>query len=319
MSSERTTVRVVAGVLRDAHGRVLLAQRGEGRHLAGLWEFPGGKVDAGETPQDALARELFEELGVRVLGARPLIAVEHDYPARRVRLEVYEVLEYEGEPFGREGQPLRWLSPEAMTAIPMPPADQPVVQSLRLPPLLAISPEPGEPALFLAELEATLASGIRFVQLRAKGLEERALRALARAALALCRRHGALLLLNGPPEWALELGLDGAHLDRRRLAAVSRRPLPAGAWLGASCHDRPSLEHAVRIGADFALLSPVRATASHSAASPLGWEGFAALREGVPLTVYALGGLSASDLEQARAFGAQGVAGISAFWKRGAS
>ncbi len=313
---ERAAIRVVAGVLRDAHGRILLAQRGEGRFLAGLWEFPGGKIEGAESPEAALARELFEELGVRMGDARPLITVEHEYPARRVRLEVYEVLEYEGEPSGREGQPLKWLHPEAMSSIPMPPADRPVVQALRLPPLLAISPEPGERTRFLAELEATLASGIRFVQLRAKRLGADALRALAREALALCRRHGALLLLNGPPEWALELGLDGAHLDRQRLAAVGRRPLPAGAWLGVSCHDRAALERAVAIGADFALLAPVRPTPSHPGASALGWEGFAAQREGVPLTVYALGGLAATDLDHARRFGAQGVAGISAFWKR---
>lgn len=316
MGDEAASIRVVAGVLRDAHGRVLLAQRGEGRHLAGLWEFPGGKMDPGETPEAALARELFEEIGIRIRAARPLIAVEHDYPGRRVRLEVYEVLDYEGDPFGREGQALRWLSPEAMSAIPMPPADRPVVQALRLPPLLAISPEPSDRARFLAELEATLSSGIRFVELRAKALAAPALRALAREALPLCRRHGALLLLNGPPEWALELGLDGAHLDRERLLATRRRPLPDGVWLGVSCHDRASLERAAEIEADFALLSPVKPTASHPGAKALGWEAFAAMREGVPLSVYALGGLDPTDLEQARRFGAQGVAGISAFWKR---
>ncbi|MDW8478974.1 MAG: Nudix family hydrolase [Xanthomonadales bacterium] len=293
---------------------MLLAQRGEGRHLAGLWEFPGGKIDPGESAEAALRRELREELGVEALGVRPLIAVVHEYPARSVRLEVFEVLEYRGEPVGREGQALRWLAPEALDTIPMPPADRPVVRALRLPPLLAITPDAGEPARFLAGLEATLARGIRMVQLRVGDRPGERLRALALEALALCRRAGAALLLNGPPELALEWALDGAHLNRARLAATACRPVPADMWLGVSCHDRQSLERAVAIGADFALLAPVLRTPSHPEREGLGWEGFAALREGLPLPVYALGGLGPEHFETARRHGAQGVAGIRAFW-----
>lgn len=315
MSSTEAALRVVAGVLRDREGRVLLAERRAGRPFGGLWEFPGGKVNPGESGQAALERELFEELGVKVRSARPLIAVDHRYPTFRVRLEVFEV-EYEGEPFGREGQRLQWCFPDAMRVLPMPPADRPIVQSLRLPPRLAITPEPSERPAFLAELEATLASGIGFIELRARRLGAGELRRLAREALAVCHRYGALLVLNGPPEWVLELGLDGVHLSGKRLAATKRRPVPADVFVGASCHDRRALEHAASIGVDYALLSPVQPTASHPEAVALGWEGFAVLRDGVPLPVYALGGLAPQDLEQARRYGAQGVAGISAFWQR---
>lgn len=308
------SIHVVAAVLRDRQGRVLLAQRGEGRHLAGMWEFPGGKVDPGETPERALARELEEELGIRAGVSRPLIAVEHSYPARRVLLDVRELLDWHGEPWGREGQPLRWVRPEAMSALPMPEADAPVVAVLRLPSTIAISPEPTDADAFLAGLEATVGSGVGLIQLRAKALDAAGLERLAARALSLCRRHGARLVLNGAPEVALDLGLDGVHLSAERLSTISVRPLPRELWVGASCHDRESLQRAARLGLDYATLSPVAATRSHPAARPLGWPRFAAMRQGIPLPVYALGGMRPADLETARRYGAQGVAGIGSFW-----
>jgi 8-oxo-dGTP diphosphatase len=311
-------IHVVAAVLRDKRGRVLLAQRGEGRHLAGLWEFPGGKVDPGETPAAALIRELREELGIELRRSRPLMAVQHRYPSRRVLLDVHEVIEFDGEACGLEGQALRWIRPEDMAALPMPEADRPVVTALRLPAFLVVSPEPFDPDAFLAELDRTLGFGARLLQLRAKSLQGDALSELATRALALCRRRGAALVLNGPPHLALDLGLDGVHLDARRLAALTSRPLPAELWVGASCHDRAGLERAAALGLDYATLSPLRPTASHPDAKALGWMRFAAMREGVPMPVYALGGMRPHDLDEARRHGAQGVAGISAFWDSGA-
>ncbi len=305
---------VVAGILRDAHGRVLLAQRGEGRHLAGMWEFPGGKVDSGETPLQALVRELGEELGVVVSASRPLIVVEHQYPSRRILLDVHEVLAHTGEPRGMEGQALRWLRPDDMVELPMPDADRPVVKALRLPTELVVTPEPGDVETFLSELERTLERGARMLQLRTKTLEGRALSDLATRALARCRAHAATLLLNGTPQLALDLGLDGVHLDARRLADLSRRPLPSELWVGASCHDRRSVERAAGLGLDYATLSPVACTLSHPGSQPLGWSRFAELRAGIALPVFALGGLRPDDLDQARSHGAQGVAGIRQFW-----
>lgn len=296
------------------HGRVLLAQRGEARHLAGMWEFPGGKVDAGETPSQALTRELFEELGVRVSASRPLIAVEHRYPSRRILLDVHEVLSHSGEPRGMEGQALRWMRPEDMPGLAMPAADRPVVTALRLPSELVVTPEPVDPENFMVELEHTLERGARLLQLRTRKLEGSALSDLAARALARCRVHAATLLLNGPPQLALDLGLDGVHLDSRRLADLSRRPLPSELWVGASCHDRHSLERAVALGLDYATLSPVAHTQSHPETQALGWTRFSELRAGIALPVFALGGMAPEHLDLARRHGAQGVAGIRRFW-----
>ena len=118
---------VVVGVLVDGNQRVLIAQRPAGKHLAGAWEFPGGKSRDGESPFDALRRELNEELGIDVISAEPLTALEHEYPDRRVRLDVWWVLEFEGAPAACEQQALRWVSPDELTMAAMLPADGPIV------------------------------------------------------------------------------------------------------------------------------------------------------------------------------------------------
>ncbi len=124
-------VHVVAGVLVNERREVLVARRPPGGHLAGLWEFPGGKLESGEAPRAGLERELWEELGIRVLAARPFIQVEHDYPDRSVLLDVWRVRRWRGAPRGREGQPLAWVSPAALEEMSFPPADDPVIAALR--------------------------------------------------------------------------------------------------------------------------------------------------------------------------------------------
>lgn len=308
-------VHVVAAVLRDARGRILLARRTAGRDLAGAWEFPGGKVEPGESALEALDRELHEELGIRVLAAEPLIAVPQAYPAKRIVLDVYTVTAFEGTPRGRERQALAWSPVEKLSSYPMPPADRPVVAALTAPARYLISPDVPERAPFLARLDRALAAGVRRVQLRARGLDPAALALLARDAGLRCRVQGAELLVNGEPALAADLGL-GLHLRSSQLMALRQRPLPEGQTVAASCHDAEQLAQAERLGLDFVVLGPVRATESHPEANPLGWGGFSALREGVSLPIYALGGMKPADLAVARRHGAQGVAGIRSLWPR---
>ncbi|HEX5756313.1 MAG TPA: Nudix family hydrolase [Arenimonas sp.] len=304
---------VVAGVLRDAGGRVLLTQRGPGSDLAGLWEFPGGKREPGESADAALRRELHEELGIEVGGLRPLIAVPQAYPDKRIRLDVYEILDYRGEPRGREAQALAWAAPGALTDFSMPPADVPVVAALCAPAHYAITPDlDADAATFIARCEAMLERGIRRLQLRVPTADAEARAWLARALLPRCRAVAADLLVNGDVALARALGI-GLHLRSAQLREFSQRPLPAGQLLAASCHDREELQRARALGVDFVVLGPVRPTASHPDAQALGWGGFAALREQCDLPIYALGGLGPDDLATARAHGAQGIAGIRAF------
>jgi 8-oxo-dGTP diphosphatase len=123
-------LQVVAGVLYDTAGRVLLAQRPAGKFMAGKWEFPGGKLQAGESERAALERELAEELGIEVLECVALMRLEHQYPDRRVSLSVWRVSQFSGSAEGREGQQLRWVAPAALFGEDLLPADWPIVEAL---------------------------------------------------------------------------------------------------------------------------------------------------------------------------------------------
>jgi 8-oxo-dGTP diphosphatase len=126
-------IHVVAGAVIDTAGRVLIAQRPPGKHLAGGWEFPGGKLEPGEARASGLARELQEELGIAIRNPRPLIRVRHTYPYGEVLIDMWVVKSYSGEPRGLDGQALKWLSQDELEEAELLPADGPIVRALRLP------------------------------------------------------------------------------------------------------------------------------------------------------------------------------------------
>ncbi len=150
------------------------------------------------------------------------------------------------------------------------------------------------------------------MQVREKTLSAAARRDFAARVVSLCRRHGARVLINADAELALELGADGVHLTSAQLRTLTERPrLP---WSGASCHSAEELRFAERLGADFAVLGPVRATPTHPAAATLQWAGFRAAAVGAAVPVYALGGLAPADLGEALACGAHGLAMVRGAW-----
>ena len=306
---------VAAVALIDADGRVLLAQRPEGKSLAGLWEFPGGKVEANETVQAALARELEEELGIRPTAARPLIQVRHDYPDKQVLLDVWEVSAFTGEPHGAEGQPLAWVSPRQLVDYEFPAANRPIVAAARLPERYLITPEGLTGPELLRGIQAALKNGIRLLQLRAPAMFDAQYRDIAVDALGLCAGK-AQLMLKGPLEWLGDFPAAGWHLTAQQLRELSAagRPFPTQRWLAASCHGAQELELATQMGVDFITLSPVQPTQTHPDAQPLGWAQVAELLLGFNQPAYLLGGVTPSDVERAWQVGAQGVAGIRAFW-----
>ena len=307
---------VVAAALIDADGRLLLAQRPPGKHLAGAWEFPGGKLEAGETPLAALARELDEELGVAVEQATPLIRIPWRYNHHELLLDAWRVTRWRGEPRSLEGQALRWQLPGDVDPAQLAPADRPVLQALRLPARYPITPADvplAQRDLWRERLAAAIARGERMLQLRLPLWPRAAVRELAADLLPLAGRHGAQLLLNEDIDGALALGI-GVHLKAAQLATLAERPLSRRQLIGASCHDAEELARAAASGADFATLSPVATTASHPDSAPLGWSAFHVLAEASALPVYALGGMEPVMSQEARAAGAQGVAGIGGFW-----
>jgi len=315
MPPPKRSIHVVAGVITDARGRILLNRRTENRDMAGLWEFPGGKRESGESSEQALARELHEELGIEAEIGDWLMDVPQLYPDKHLTLEVRHIRSWKGTPRGREGQAIAWVAPDKLSRYSMPPADLPVVAALRQPDRYLITPAPADEDTdhlqWHERLLQAVAGGQQRVQLRLpdghpqrRQLIETALRSV---------RGPMQWLLNRDIELARSLGV-GVHLGSEQLATLQQRPLPAGQQVAASCHDLAQLQAAQQLGCDFVVLGPVQSTATHPGATPMGWDSFADLRARVALPIYALGGLGVADIGTARRHGAQGVAAIRGLW-----
>ena len=302
-------VDVVAAVIERPDGSFLLAQRPAGKVYAGWWEFPGGKMEPGEPAERALARELYEELGIGVRTAYPWITRVHVYEHATVRLNFFRVPAWSGEPQGRENQALRWQRIDAPMAEPMLPANAPVLASLALPLEYAITDASTLGAAEqLSRIEARMKGGLRLVQVRDKGNWERS--RLIFAITSMARQYGAKVLVNGGP------AADGVHYSAEQLLTLRARPQggPNRTLMAASCHTVQELGHAMAIGLDFVVLGPVKATPTHPGAPTLGWDGFREIAEGAAIPVYAIGGMKPGDLDAARRAGAHGLAMIRGSW-----
>ncbi|PCM43829.1 Nudix family hydrolase [Marinobacter sp. ANT_B65] len=326
MSGTGTAIRevhVAVGVIARA-GRILIARRPDHVHQGGLLEFPGGKVEAGETVQAALVREIFEETGLKIPPdtLQPVIGIRHDYGDKRVFLDVWRTDRAEGEAFGREGQPVNWMRPEDLKDHDFPVANRPIIRALRLPSLLAVTGDIDTGDTGIRQLRRALGEPLkgaspRLVLLRAPCMAVEDYRLLAGAASDACESAGAGLVLHGSPAvFDDSLGAAGLHLPWREAEKLDVRPVPDGVWLGVSCHDAVQIDHAVAIGADYVTLGPVKPTATHPGTPAIGWARFRELVSRATIPVFGLGGLDLSDLDQARQAGGQGIAGIRYWWSQ---
>lgn len=299
---------VVAAVIRDDSGRLLLAQRPSGKHLAGLWEFPGGKREPAESAHQALVRELDEELGIDVAASRPMMSLTHHYPERSIRLLIRDVSDYRGQASGREGQTIDWFSLEAARALPMPAADRPILQLLTTAPCWSVV------ALSLAELtvervirdwQSRLDAGFQSLCLLIGESEPAVFEPLVQRCADLARRAGARWLIGAPLELALQSDADGVIVDLDQLRQLRRRPAPSDRLLAVRCACSAELEQAARLEADLACLVPPRLEGDRARA--IDWGALGRRIEVAPLPVLVWGAVPGA-LEQARALGAFGVA-----------
>ncbi|MDE2389536.1 MAG: Nudix family hydrolase [Betaproteobacteria bacterium] len=302
-------VEVVAAVIVRPDGQFLLTRRPGGKVYSGYWEFPGGKVEPGESLFHALERELWEELGIHVVHATPWITHIFTYTHATVRLHFFRVVEWKGQPAPREKQGLFWQSPQRVDVSPILPANGPILQALSLPPVYAITraAEIGV-EVALQQIEQALQNGLRLLQIREKHMTPDRLRDFIHQVLPLARTYQAKVLINGDTDLARETGADGVHFTSAQLLAMSSRPGPDAGLCAASCHNAEELFTAEQLGLDFVVLGPVQTTLSHPGLMPMGWRRFATLIRDYPLPVYALGGLSAEDLPIAQEMGAHGIA-----------
>jgi len=301
---------VAVGVVRDEQGRVLLTQRASHVHQGGLWEFPGGKLEAGENVVEALQRELREEVGIEVRSAKPLIKIKHRYPDLQVLLDVWNVDAFDGVASAHEGQAMCWVEPQRLATYTFPAANLPIIAAVRLPDRYAIL-EGDSVEQVLDNLNKILQNSISLLQLRIKSLPPAEIHSIFRRVQAECGRQNIKLLINSDlPLFDVEA--DGIHLSSRALMISRKRPANY-TWVAASCHNLKELRHAENIGVDFVVLAPVLSTSTHPNVTPLGWENMANLIEQVNIPVFALGGLKLHDIDRVVNAGGQGIAGISAF------
>lgn len=310
---------MAAGVIQHPlDDRIFIAKRLDGTPYEGYWEYPGGKIEPGETALQALRRELQEECGIEIQSARPLIRVSHDYPDRSVELNVFLVTDYSGAPHGREGQETAWMKRGELRDIHFLDGNRPITNAVLLDDRYAITnTRVYSHDTMLNRIAQT--RGPRLIQVRDKHLTDAAYLDWARAVVAAAESSGKQVLINRGLEnlsgWLQQTGAHGAHLDSAGLMAVHQRPVADDVWLSASCHNAQEILQAGNIGVDFAVVSPVQKTGTHPDAVPIGWDAFGAMCDLASYPVFALGGLGEADRRQAWEHGGQGVAMISGAWR----
>jgi 8-oxo-dGTP diphosphatase len=304
---------VAAAIIARPDGQFLLGQRAPETYYAGYWEFPGGKVEPGETPHDALIRELHEELGIVVTRADPWLQRQHVYEHAHVRLNFFRVRAWTGKITDHVHSRLAWQHPGERGVSPMLPANASVLTALALPDFYAIT-HAGQIGIDaqLKRLTQALQSGVKLVQLREPELDVAGRMAFVHAAVSLCHQFGARVLVNADQTLAQESGADGVHLRAAQLKEITQRP--DFSLVAASCHGAADLAAAATLGCDFAVLGPVNATTTHPDRTGMGWARFSIEAGFPPLPIFALGGLGWRDMDQARRAGAHGIAAIRAAW-----
>jgi len=307
-------IHVAVAIIKNPRQEVLVALRRPDSHQGGLWEFPGGKVEEGETVFTALQREIQEELDLNISAAFPLIKISHDYGDKRVLLDVWQVTKFGGKAIGREGQQIQWLTAVDLQVQDFPAANRRIIDLLKLPLEMAITPALKELPALSEYLEKVAAADVKLIQLRQKQLPTAALLKWANHAEALGERLGLKMVLNAPVDLIPMMpGSMGLHLSATELGKLKAPLAKPSFLLGCSCHSRDELRRAEALSVDYALLSPVAKIVKYPAAAALGWSGFAELAADANVPVYALGGLRREDLDIAQSMGAVGIAGISMY------
>jgi len=226
-------VHVAVGVIVNALGEILIAKRHATQHQGGLWEFPGGKVEAGEGVRAALKRELFEELGIHVRQCTPEIQIQHQYADKTVLLDVWRVTRFDGAATGKEGQPVVWVAPHKLNDFAFPEANKPIINAVTLPHLFAITPSASNGERYLKALGACINNGALLIYLR--GVENFD-RRVVQSAIESCAQRLVQVVVSDP-QIAQEYGV-GWHIKSSELPSVRPSDLARFHMLGAACHSQ---------------------------------------------------------------------------------
>ena len=307
MPAIKTIKAVVAILYAKNNTQILITKRRKNQFMPNYWELPGGKIETGEDEEDALARELQEELGIKTLRISLKHVMTHHYKDKTVNLSIYNVESYKGNVAGTEGQDVRWCNLQNLSNYKLLPTMRIIINRIRLPEYYWITPDERDPELLLQKCQNHLITGAKIIQLRSKDLIEHSYIGKIHN---LCQSYEARLILNVPNKTFKE-PCDGWHLTSEELLKYSKRPCANNKLLGASAHNIKEAKYAETISVDYISLAPIEETPSHPNATPLGWEVAKDIVSKSNLPVYLLGGMGRDSLGRALKIRAQGIAGIS--------
>lgn len=305
------TIKAVVGILRNEHQEILIAKRKKEQFMGGFWELPGGKIKAHETPEQAITRELKEELGIQVNQLSLHQTMVHEYEDRTVQLSIYNINKYQNTPLSVEDQAISWVGVNELNNHKLLPTMKAFIDSITLPDKYWITPSTNHQSDgWIEKFNQKLTQDITLIQLRSKAkLNKNFIQQLHKK----CKKNHIKLLLNTVNKTFDEPYCDGWHITTTEMLKLSKRPYTDNKLLSASTHNLTQALQAQKIAVDFIVISPVQATQTHPDTLPLGWNSAKEVVDKLNIPVYFLGGMALKDLEKTQQLGAQGIAGVSAF------
>jgi 8-oxo-dGTP diphosphatase len=305
------TIKAVVGVLRNSKQQILIAKRQAHQFMSGFWELPGGKIEEHESDQEAIIRELKEELGVIVTELSIHQTMAYQYTDRIIELGIYNINQYQQVPTGVEGQEIAWSNIDNLQNFNLLPTMTAFINSITLPNKYWISPSSNHQSdEWMRKFDEKLKQGISLIQLRSK---TKLAVEFIKDLYSKCQQHNVKLLLNTTDKSFDETYCDGWHLTTNEMLKLNSRPCADDKLLSASTHSLDEALKAQEMGADFVVISPVQATQTHPDTVPIGWEAAQEVVNKLNIPVYFLGGMTLNDLDKTLEIGAQGIAGVSAF------
>ena len=301
------------GIIFNESFQLLMAERPQSKTWSGWWEFPGGKIESGETPLEALKRELKEEIGISVIDAEKWIVRKYAYEDYEVILHFYKVTQWSGNIEAKEEQKISWVLPDNNVVSPILPANDLIFKAISLPDIYAITNAYEYSGNFLNKVEQQLNNGLGLIQIREKAISKNAFIELTKEIIQMAGNFDAKVMINSDINLAYKLNADGVHLNSSLLNSLSE--IPKDLIVSASCHSARDIEKAMTMDVSFVVLSPVQKTQSHPNTTPIGWDDFSKITQNYSIPIYALGGMKQDDIENAFNAGAIGIASQRAIWE----
>ena len=307
-------VNVSVAVLINANDQVLLGQRPPPKSWEGWWEFPGGKIEKGETSSDALYREIYEEIGVKITQFKRWVTRKYSYNGNDITLHFFRVYKWEGKVTSKENQKLVWTYLKNPSVSPILPANLFIQKSFDLPKYYAITNlSETSRQVFFNQLQNKISNGLKMIQVREKNISIDDFKIFSKEVIRICKPKNVKVIINSDVNLAYEIKADGVHLTSKDLISIKK--LPKNLIVSASCHNQEEIDIAEKLNINFLVLSAVRKTLSHPNIKPIGWDKFEKIANRVNTPIYALGGLGVKDYRIALENGAVGIASQRLIWQ----